>query len=76
MKIKVKVENGCGDHVAAIIEADSVTEAVEKSYSLEEFEHTSLWRLVAEEYYARNRPLWLIDIEVYDHEMPNHDPKY
>lgn len=76
MLFLVKIKNGCGDHIAAIIEAKDTITALAFARSLPD------WPLdwddveISRYFKPHKWPEWLVDFEDYDHECPNDWPKY
>lgn len=75
-KYKVRAINGCGDHVAAIVEAESMSEAHKLAASLPGW--PSDWDVEVSEHFITTNSIfyqrpWLLDFEEFDHECMHCD---
>lgn len=71
MKYLVKASNGCGDHVAALIDSKTVVGAVLKAVTLPGWPQT--WDIEAHDYLVGTKSIfngrpWLLDFEEFNHE--------
>jgi hypothetical protein len=77
-KFVVRAYNGCGDHVAALIEAEDAHEALAFAIIIPDFPLS--WHIEVKDWTGENtvfegRP-WLLDWEEYDHEYQFAEPRY
>lgn len=71
----VKATNGCGDHIAAVINAESACQAHELAKTLENWPNNH-WDITVNPLKPKTNPPWLVDFEEFWHEDCHYQPKY